>query len=158
MALKPLLALLVGVLTVQLAWAQDMFIYPAAGQSADQQQKDEYECYNFGKQNSGFDPMAAPTATTAKPQNEGASTGRRTLRGAGLGAAVGGIVDGSDGAKKGAAAGAVTGLLFGGAKSRDTQKQQQQWEQEQQQIYAQNRTSYNRAFAACMEGRDYTVR
>jgi gas vesicle protein len=71
---------------------------------------------------------------------------------------VGAIADGSDGAGKGAAIGAASGLLFGGARSRDNREQQQQWEAQQQQQYQANRNNYNRAFAACMEGRNYTVR
>ena len=35
---------------------------------------------------------------------------------------------------------------------------QQQWEQEQIQNYEQGRNSYNRAYAACLESRGYTVR
>lgn len=160
MARRSLAALAAGsllTLSGSVVQAQDMFIYPAAGQSAEQQQKDEYECYGFAKSNSGFDPMAMPTATSERPADT-TSTGRTTLRGAGLGAAVGAIADGSDGAATGAAIGAASGLLFGGARSRDNRKQQEQWEQQQQQQYLAGRDNYNRAFSACMEGRDYTVR
>jgi hypothetical protein len=41
---------------------------------------------------------------------------------------------------------------------RNEQQQQQQWEQEQAQIYADKRNRYNRAYSACLEGKDYTVR
>jgi hypothetical protein len=41
---------------------------------------------------------------------------------------------------------------------RKEEAERQQWEQEQQQIYAENRNRYNRAYAACMEGKNYTVR
>jgi hypothetical protein len=34
---------------------------------------------------------------------------------------------------------------------------QQQWEQEQQQIYAEKRNRYNRAYSVCLEARDYSV-
>jgi len=37
-----------------------------------------------------------------------------------------------------------------------SQQQQQQWEQQAAE-YAQNRDKYNRAYAACLEGRGYTV-
>ena len=46
------------------AVSQDVFIYPQKGQSAEQQDKDKYECYNWAKTNSGFDPMAAPATRT----------------------------------------------------------------------------------------------
>jgi len=52
--------------------------------------------------------------------------------------------------------------VVGGVRRRD-QRRQQQVEQQQyaeQEVaqYQGNRDSYNRAFAACMEGRDYSVR
>src|SRR5881409_1397560 len=34
-------------------------IYPSKGQTPDQQQKDEQECYNWAAQQTGFDPVAA---------------------------------------------------------------------------------------------------
>ena len=72
--------------------------------------------------------------------------------------AVGAITGNSSRAKKYAGAGAATGALVGGSRKRDTQRRQREWEQQQQQQYAQRRNNYNRAYAACMEGRDYTVR
>lgn len=157
MAWRSLLVFTTASILSASAWSADLFVYPAAGQTPEQQQKDEYECYAFAKSNSGFDPMAMPTATSARPEDS-TSTAKTTLGGAGLGAVVGGIADGSDGAKTGAAIGAVSGLLFGGAKNSKSKKQQEQWEQQQQQQYAAGRNNYNRAFSACMEGRDYSVR
>jgi len=151
-----LLALLPGALT-----AQELMIYPAKGQDAQQQEKDKFECYGFARGQSGFDPMAPPTTTTAAPQKEAPQGG--AARGA-VGGAVGGALVGAvtGNTKKGAAVGAVGGGLFGGAK-RSQQKQrethnQQQWEQREVQNYSQNRNNYNRAYAACLEGRGYTVR
>ncbi len=40
------------------ALSQDMVVFPAGGQSKEQQSKDEYECYGWAKNQSGFDPMA----------------------------------------------------------------------------------------------------
>ena len=45
----------------------DVFIYPNKGQSQKQQDKDKYECYGWAKQQTGFDPMAQPTATAPPP-------------------------------------------------------------------------------------------
>jgi len=36
-----------------------MMIYPVKGQSAEQQQKDEFECYQWAVQQTGFDPTKA---------------------------------------------------------------------------------------------------
>ncbi len=64
-------------------------VNPAQGQSQEQQQMDEFECYNWAKQQSGFDPMAAPQATTPLPQQQ--SSGGGALGGAAPGAAIGAV-------------------------------------------------------------------
>jgi len=43
------------------AFAQDIFIYPAKGQSQAQQDKDRYECHAGAVQQTGFDPSKPPT-------------------------------------------------------------------------------------------------
>lgn len=138
--------------------AQELMVFPNADQSAEQKQQDESTCYNWAKGETGFDPMAVPTATESPPQESAAKQGG-VARGAVRGAAVGQIVGGdSDSTWKGAAAGAAVGGMRRNDQKRKEQAESQQWEQEQQQIYAEKRNSYNRAYAACMEGKDYTVR
>ncbi len=140
------------------AAAQELMIYPGKGQSTEQQAKDKFECYGFAKGQSGFDPMAAPTASSPPPQQEAqqGGAGRGALRGGLGGAAIGAIAGDT---KKGAAIGAVGGSLIGGMRRHDQKTRevhdQQQWEQQQ---YSNNRNNYNRAYAACLEGRGYTVR
>ncbi len=52
--------------------AQDVYAYPNKGQSQEQQQEDQFECVNWSKQQSGFDPMAVPTVSAAaKPSTDG---------------------------------------------------------------------------------------
>ncbi len=143
------------------AAAQDMYIYPDKGQSNEQMEKDKYECYNWAKKETGFDPMEVPKATAPPPKQEAAKggAGRGMVGGALLGLGVGAI---AGDAGKGAAIGAVSGGVIGGARRSEQKKQQahaeQQWEQEQSAQYAQRRNSYNRAHAACLEGRGYTVK
>ena len=147
---------LCGLCMAATSMAQELMIFPNADQSAEQQEQDKFVCYGWAKDQAGFDPMAPPTATEPPPE-QGAKKGGA---GKGLvrGAAVGGIVGGSSGAKRGAGA----GLVIGGMRSQDQKKKEaqarQQWEQEQQRIYAENRNRYNRAYAACLEGKNYTVR
>lgn len=153
--------LCVGLLTLGSAWGQEVIVYPAKGQSAEQTEKDKFECYQWAKGQTGFDPMAPPTASTPPPptQEPTASTGKGVVGGAATGALIGGIADGDWG--KGAAVGAAAGGLFGAHRKRSQQQQNQQaqqsWEQQQAQIYAQQRNTYNRAYAACLTGRGYTV-
>ena len=156
--------LCLAVLFVGAAVAQDFFIYPNKGQSQDQLERDKFECYSWAKQNTGFDPMETPRASAPPPQKEAqvGGVGRGALRGGALGVATGAIVGGKSGAKKGLAAGAVGGGLVGGMRRSDQkrreQQAQEQWAQQQAAEYTQKRNSYNRAFAACLEGRGYTVK
>ncbi len=143
------------------AAAQELIIYPDKGQSPQQQEQDQLQCYSWAKQQTGFDPMQQPRATTPPPQQQAqqGGAGRGAARGAAVGA-VGGAIGGNAG--KGAAIGAATGALLGGMRRRDQQRQeqqaQQQWEQQQVAQYQQARGTYNRAYAACLEGSGYTVR
>ena len=138
-----------------IAVAADLMIYPNKGQSQKKQDQDQSECYNWAKQKSGFDPMAAPTAATPPPAGDGANSVRGSAGGALAGLAIGSI---GGNAGKGAAIGAVSGGLIGGVRRRNQYAQQQQWADQQATNYANNRATYNRAFGACMEGRGYTVK
>ena len=165
LSLFPVLMLSVMILpnVAQEAFADsDFFVYPKKGQSAEQQEKDEFACYKWARNESGFDPMALPKATSPPPAKEPkrGGVGRGILRGAATGAIIGEISD--DEAGKGAATGAVVGGLFGGMRRQrqqaSQQQAQQQWAEEQSSQYAQGRDSYNRAYTACLEARDYTVK
>ncbi len=139
------------------AMADELMIFPNDGQSAEQQEQDKFACYSWAKGESGFDPMAPPTATEPPPQ-QGAQKGGAG-RGMVRGAAVGGIVgDSSKSAKRGAAAGAAVGGMRRQDQKKKEAAERQQWEQDQQRIYAESRNRYNRAYAACLEGKNYTVR
>ncbi len=147
---------LVGVCLAGSAMADELMVFPNAGQSQEQQDQDKFTCYTWAKDQSGFDPMAPPTASEPPPQEEAPKGGAG--RGLVRGAAIGGIVDGSDGAKKGAAAGALIGGMRRQDQKRQEEAERERWEAEQQAMYAENRNRYNRAYAACLEGKDYTVR
>ena len=144
--------------------AQEVIIYPAKGQGEDQMEKDKFECYSWAKKETGFDPMEIPTATTAPPKKEAqkGGAGRGAVAGAAAGAVVGGIAKGKKGVGRGAVIGGGSGALLGGMrreKQRNQEEQaRQQWEREQGNAYMQKRTTYNRAYGACLEGRGYTVK
>jgi hypothetical protein len=143
--------------------ADDLFIYPSQGQGQEKMEQDKYQCYNWAKGQTGFDPMEVPKATSPPPPQQAPQSGqvfRGAARGALRGAAIGEITNDDPG--KGAAIGATTGALFGGMRkqkqAQQQQQAQQQWEQEQATQYAQKRNNYNRAYAVCLEGRGYTVK
>ena len=131
-------------------------IYPAKGQSAEQQKKDEAECYTWAKGQTGYDPAQATqyAAPPPPPQHEG-ERARGAARGAAGGAVVGAI---AGDAGKGAAIGAAGGTMAGGARQRRKQEDYQNTTAQQQQAAAQQQQQYQRAYAACFEGRGYTVK
>lgn len=146
------------VLGGQAATAQQ-FIYPSQGQSQQQQNTDQGECHVWAVNQSGYNP-ANPPMGSAPPSNAPAQGG--VLRGGARGAAGGAIVGAIAGnAGKGAAIGAAGGAFVGGMRRQDQKRRQQaerdQYYQQQQASQQQGLSAYNRAFAACMQGRGYTV-
>jgi len=157
------LILFATILSARSAFAQDLMVYPAKGQSQTQQDKDRYECHTWAVKQTGFDPSKPPPATAAIPAGPQQPSQPHVLKGATRGAAlgaVGGAITGNAG--KGAAAGAAMGGLSGGFRRRDEriqQSYQQQGAVQSAQSAQQNqRIAYNRAMAACLEGRGYTVK
>jgi len=152
--------------------AQGLYVYPARGQSPQQEESDKGQCYGWAVQQTGFNPAdpqvggpPPPPAYSQQPQGPQGGMFRGAMGGAALGA-VGGAIGGDAG--KGAAIGAGVGGLFGMMRRRrymeqEQQMQQQQWQQQQgymaqqQNALAQGRSNYDRAFSACMTARGYTV-
>ncbi len=132
-----------------------LVIYPAKGQSAAQQQKDEGECYTWAKGQTGYDPAQASQAAPPPQQPVGGERVRGAARGALGGAAIGAIA-GDTG--KGAAIGAVAGTMAGGARQRNKESANQQAAAQQQQSTAAQQEGFQKAYAACFEGRGYTVK
>lgn len=147
------LALVVAAFFAAGASAQQ-YVYPAKGQSAAQQQKDEGECHTWAVKQSKYDPAnppkqaaAATPSTTATGTTPGAGA-----RGAARGAVVGGMM-GDAGA--GAAAGAVAAR---GQSRRQNAAQAQSQQQAATQQDQTGLTAYQKARSACLEGRGYTVK
>jgi hypothetical protein len=147
-------AALLAALASAPALAQQV-VYPAKGQSAKQQQKDEAECYAWAKGQTGYDPAAGPSVAPPPQQATGGERGRGAVRGAVGGAAIGAI---AGDAGKGAAIGATAGVMVGGARQRQKEESNQQANAQYQQNVAQQQKNFQRAYGACFEGRGYTVR
>ena len=143
-------------------YADDFIVYPNKGQSEKQMEKDKFACYTWAKDQTGFDPMNIPEATSAPPKEKenNASATRGALGGAAAGAIIGEIADGKGG--EGAVLGALTGGLFGSMrrqnKDNENEEAQENWEHQQAAQYAAKRNTYDRAYEACLEGKDYTVK
>jgi hypothetical protein len=145
-------------------WAQDPIFYPSKGQTEDQLEKDQYECYKWAKKQTGFDPMKTPSTKSAPPAKEEKvmGTGGSALIGGGAGAIIGGVAGGGKGALAGGLIGGTGGALVGSARSSDQREREErkrkEWERKEANSYAGERNQYNRALGACMEGRGYSVK
>ena len=135
------------------ATAQKPAVYPAKGQSASQQSKDDGECQSWAKQNTGVDPAnPAPAAqpAAAPPPPKGG-----VVKGAAVGATVGAI--GGNDVGSAAAKGVVVGGVAqharkkGQAEAAATQNQQAQASQQQAM------SAFYKAYGACMTGRGYSI-
>ena len=95
----------------QISQTAKLYVFPAKGQSKNQQKKDEFECYKWAMEQSGVDPMST-TKTEAAPKQEGPTGAGVTgaAKGALVGTAIGSV---SGDAGKGAAYGAIAGGVAG---------------------------------------------
>ena len=131
----------------------EVFVYPSKGQTKEQQEQDEFSCYKWAKEQTGFDPTqpVQQPAGTPPPQNAAV---KGAARGAAIGA-IGGAIGGDAG--KGAAIGAGVGAAGGTMRRRHAEQQQAVAQQKAKDAYNADVAGYKRAFSACMTGRGYTV-
>lgn len=147
--MKALLAVMVALIgAVALAQQPEPIAYPAKGQSASQQDKDQDECVQWSRKKSGYDPakaasapsaavQASTTSTPAFPPRPPASPGFPALP------RLPGPPDPSASATPDAA----------GQNFEQTQRELQQRGMREGQ-----HASYARGLAACMEARGYVVK
>ena len=145
-----------------------LFVYAAKEQDAAQQSKDESECYDWSKTQSGVDPTApAPAsapAAEATDQGAGGERVRGAARGAAAGAVIGEVAD--DDASEGAKVGAAAGVVAGGHQARKNRRDQQEKAEQTTAANADAATAaqqqqldtFKRGMGACLEGRGYTVK
>jgi Glycine zipper 2TM domain len=142
-----------------------VYFYPKAGQSPEQQDRDRYECYLWAVKQTGFDPsqpnLAPHQRVTVTPvPAPGHDTAVGALAGAAIGAAVSGDDDRAGGAVLGAITGAAIGAVSDSARQQQAQRLQESYNQanaEDQAMINRKASDYRRAMAACLEGRGYSV-
>lgn len=154
-----------------LAATMNVYVFPTEGQEAEQQSKDEAECYSWAVQNTGSDPC--DLQKQADQQEQATAEAKQQAQAAGQGAAAGGAVKGaavgaligeiaSDDAGKGAAYGAAAGLIAGRrARHRAQQSATKQAEQQGQQAQAataEATTNFKKGFSVCLEAKKYLVK
>ena len=142
-----------------LVMAAEPIVYPVNDQTAEQQAKDQEECRQWATGQSGYDLASAPAPAAAPQANETRIRDSKAVKGAVAGAAVGGL-GGSMGGQfgKGAAAGAAVGMTLGAIKENREKTQGSQAAAQASNQDAEQAANYNKAYAACLEGRGYTVK
>jgi len=154
-----------------LASTLDVFVFPADGQAADQQSREEVECYSWAVDNTGSDPFElekqieqqAQQTEQQVQQAQSATQGagaKGALKGAAAGALIGEVSGGDAG--ESAAYGAAAGVVMGRRRSRAASQQAQQQAVEQgatiQQASAEQIDNFKKAFSVCLEAKDYMVK
>lgn len=132
------------------AWL-GMVAYPAQGQAPEQQRADDAGCYEWARQETGIDPGAPPPPLAVPVPGSGVASGAAT--GAVAGAVIGGVLGRNP--VGGAMVGAMTGAVAGAAADQQAQAQAAHAAGHAQQARL---DLFRRGFAACMEGRGYSVR
>ena len=140
----------------------NLAIFPAKGQSPEQQKADESAAYDWATQQTRWDPYQAKSLLdrqghAAAEQAKGARGGavKGGAGGALMGAAIGAI---AGDAGKGAAIGATSLGLTGGVRSRRAAKAASGVSSDAIAAYQAQFATWNRNFMAAMEAKGYTVR
>jgi hypothetical protein len=145
----------------------NIYAYPTNGQTAEQQDRDRYDCYQWAIQQTGFDPSSPSVPPHERIQVVGGPPavppGAGVATGAVTGAVLGAIVSGPRNAGAGALVGAVLGGVLGGAaeSAQDQAAAQSNTVVVQRQQSAQlerKAGDFKRAAGACLEARGYSVR
>lgn len=134
-----------------------IYVFPAKGQDADTQKKDEADCYQWAVNQSGVDPINPPKAQAAQVDTSpDGSAVVGAAKGAAAGAAIGAIAgDAGDGAAIGAIVGGVRGRR---AKKQSDAQQQQANNQAAANANKANMDNFKKAYAACLEAKGYSIK
>ncbi len=143
-----------------------VYFYPKAGQTTEQQSRDHYECYNWAIKQTGFDP-----GQSAIPRDQrvrvvpmpppGHDTITMAVAGAVLGALIGGRHHAGAGALIGASGGAIAGAASDSARVEAARQQEEAYNAQSRAYDARTEaraSTFRRAMSACLEGRGYSVR
>ena len=165
---KIIIALVIIFIFPVKVWAQEaktptiasglgLYVFPSNNQTKEIQDADEITCYRWATEQTGIDPINPPQVEVqAANTNPDGSAVVGAAKGAAAGAAIGAI---SGDAGKGAAIGAVVGGLAGRrAKKAGDHNEQQANTQAAAAQEKEMMDNFKKAFAACMEGKGYTVK
>jgi hypothetical protein len=142
-----------------------VYFYPKAGQTQEQQSRDHFECYNWAVKQTGFDPGRSMIPIEQRVQviplpPPGFETARLAIAGAVLGALIGGPRHAGQGALIGAAGGAIAGAMSDAARQESARQMEEAYSRQDLARGAQlvdKEIAFRRAMSACLEGRGYSV-
>jgi len=142
-----------------------VFFYPQAGQTTEQQSRDHYECYNWAVTQTGFDPGQSSIPPVQRVRvvpmpPPGHDTAAMAIAGAVLGALIAGPRHALGGALIGAAGGAITGAASDTARQQSARQLEEAYANRDRAVDAQYEArvrDFRRAMSACLEGRGYRV-
>jgi hypothetical protein len=140
-----------------------VYAYPLHDQSAEQQDRDHYECSTWASQQTGFDPSAPgiPPHDRVQVVSAGPPPGTNTAIGAVAGAILGAAIAPRWQAAPAALAGAVVGGAIGStADAANAQATRQVVVTDRRAVAAQEQqaANYRRAIGACLDARGYSVK
>ncbi len=151
------------------------FVFPKNGQSAEQQQQDEYSCHTWAVGQTGVDPTKPQTAVATVPSETSGTVPQGAQPGSGIRSAIGGAAAGaiiaeigdndvSNGAARGAAVGAIAGRRHSRRAAAQAAEQQaeeqaviQQQASQAQQLSNEQLANYNKARSVCLDAKGYSV-
>ena len=142
-----------------------VFFYPKEGQTTEQQSRDQYECYNWAMQQTGFDPSQSsiPSERRVKVVTmppPGHDTAALAIAGAVLGALIAGPRHAAVGALIGGGSGAAAGAVSDVTRQQYAQQMEEAYANRDQALdarYEGKARDFRRAMGACLEGRGYSV-
>lgn len=130
-------------------------VYPAKGQSTEQQERDQFECHQWATKDTGVDPEALAEQQLNQPTPAKKGPGGGMARDAGIGA-MGGAMEGDAGA--GAMRGMGIGRMISVFRAKKQLREQQSAETQEGAAVHSQLDKYDRAYAACLTGRGYSVK
>jgi hypothetical protein len=150
---RSVLALLTLALVSVGSAADELYVYPAKGQSAEKQARDQQDCHEWAVKQTGVDPEKV-AAQAAQPSD----TGRGPLAGMAEGAGIGALAGAGEGAAgAGAARGVGIGRVVSMVRARRAREEQHDAYMQAHQEEEAQLANYDRAYSACLTGRGYTV-
>jgi hypothetical protein len=142
-----------------------VYFYPKAGQTTEQQSRDHYECYNWAMKQTGFDPSQSSIPPVQRVRvvpmpPPGHDTTVLAITGAVLGALIAGPRHAAGGALIGAAGGAIAGAASDSSRQQTARQLEEAYPNRDRALDAQyegRALNFRRAMSACLEGRGYSV-